>query len=277
MIKKQEEVIPPPPEDVKVKVIRKEHVPGAQKQEQSSQSPPQQGYPPYPPYPYYYPYQQYPPTQNQKSENIDDINRCPTCGKSGYFHPYGQVTPKKSKKFLGLSKGMWIVIIILLLVLGCAIANVLLYPPGPYEHTHTFTTEVIIAEGGHYRHSIGEYYYNDEVKITLDLSSDGGQNFDVYIMNKDQYDNSYGPQNTTGIAFSSLIKWENINILSATSDLTDEYQRADDVWGYSEYSGLYLIIDNEDNPLTPDDSSPSGTITVNLHLKVTTVSSSFIY
>ncbi len=266
---------PPPPEDVKVTVTRSQQIPAAQQPEQNSQAQQQQGYPPYPQYPYYYPYQQYYPPQSQ--EKSDDLNKCPTCGKAGYFYPYAPLKSKKPKKFLGLSAGIWVIIIILFLVFGCAIANIFFYPGGPYDETHTFSTKVIIAEGGHYRHSIGEYYYSDEVKATLDLSSNGGQTFDVYIMNKDQYDNAYGSPNTTGMAFSSLFGWENINRLNDTSDLTEEYQRADDVWGYDEYGGLYLVIDNRDNILTFDDSSPQGTITVNLHIKVKTVSSSSYY
>jgi len=97
---------------------------------------------------------------------------------------------------------------------------------------------------------VKEYYW-DEMELTLNISSDDEQLFDVYIMDSDQYYASYVDGNESAIAFSYMYKAENVHQLQATIDLKNNNRGI-----------VYVVIENRDNPISEDDAVPSGPITI---------------
>ena len=211
--------------------------------------------------------EQAPPSQPRHHPQLPSTYYyCPTCYKP-YYNYYKE--PKKSdsgKKFLRVPVWMWVIILSIIVVTSCFIVGVLLFPwDGPPDHTETYSTEVIIAQGGHFKYTLGYFYTEDE--ITLNISSQNGETFDVYIMDEDQYENAYNSINLSIIAFSAFYSSENVDEIVDTVDLSEAAS------GYgNEY---FLVIDNRNTPLTPNDASPEGPITVEINLIIT--SDSYYY
>jgi hypothetical protein len=212
-------------------------------------------YPPYYQYPYNYPYYyQYPSYQRSPSEKGGNENNvCPTCGKSGYQYPYGKKESIIKKKFIKVPIAFWIVGLFFLIFFSCFIIAFISWPR-PNDTQETYNVEVIIAQEGHFKYSLG-YYLDDE--ITLNISSRNGENFDVYIMDEDQFENAYDSPNSSIISFSTFYSNENTNRVEDNLDFTDNRNN------YKEY---FLIIDNRDTQLTPDDATPSGTLTLDVEI-----------
>jgi hypothetical protein len=138
-----------------------------------------------------------------------------------------------------------VVIILTLLLLVWAIGTLptLDEPDDPI----VFETEVIIADGGHFRHTLIDSWSGRQ-DVTVTITSLTGGPFDVYIMDVDQYENAYG-NDTTG-SFSFLFRAENVTQFDFTEELeTQEWE-------------LIIIVDNTDNPLLAEDATPVGTISV---------------
>jgi hypothetical protein len=190
-------------------------------------------------------------------------NVCPTCKKPTYQYPYQNLGPPKSQKFFGLPIWALVIIFVVILIFGCAIIGFILLSFGPYgpfgpgEYTDTYSTEVIISEGGHFKYSLGYMY---DYKIELNISSKNGNQFDVYIMDEDQYENAYGSTNTSILAFSVQYSYENVSQVDDTIEISEDIP---------EYKSLYLILDNRKVEITPNDADPIGTITVDLNIEIT--------
>jgi hypothetical protein len=199
--------------------------------------------------------------KSDKAHSERDDNLCPSCNRPYYYMPPKSV---ESKKYKGIPVWTWalIIVIIVMVVISITVvyAIVNLFDSSDREENYSF--EVILAEGGHYKYTI-DRYWNDETEISLDISSAGGEKFDVYIMDTDQYDNTYGiynheNENVTMAAFAAIYIKEDISELS------------DDTIIQGGWDGLYLIIDNMDAELTKNDAVPEGTITVSVELTVVT-------
>lgn len=208
-------------------------------------------------------YEPYPPNTSYEHYNV-----CPTCKKPAYLYPYHDFGPPKSQKFLGLPIWALVIIIVVILIFGCGIVGFILLSFGPYgpfgpgEYTDTYSTEVIISEGGHFKYSLGYMYYND---IEFNISSKNGNQFDIYFMDEDQYENAYSSTNTSILAFSVQYSYENVSEIEDTIEISEDYP---------QYKSLYLILDNRKVEITPDDANPKGTITVDLNIEIT---SSYYY
>lgn len=199
---------------------------------------------------------------NQSKElpkSQSDYNFCPTCKRPYSFDL--SITHKKNR-FLGLP--LWICAIglvtflVIILIFSCFIVNSFLFEPQKY--TESYSMDVIIAQGGHFKYHLG--YMQEEMEISVDIYSTEDVKFDLYIMDLEQYENSYGSGYNSNTAFSAIYSKENISRINETCDLSVKSQ------GYRE---LYLIIDNRDFPLTPEDAVPTGTITIDLNLDITSV------
>jgi hypothetical protein len=85
-------------------------------------------------------------------------------------------------------------------------------------------------------------------------------------MNDNQYRNAYSVDDSSKIAFSTLYSKENIDHLNEIVEisLTDSS------------TNIHIIIDNRDTPITPNDATPTGIITIYLDVKVTATYESFI-
>jgi hypothetical protein len=161
----------------------------------------------------------------------------------------------------GISQSAWIVIVILVILVGLAIMafaffGTIIEDIQPEEDVETIHNDVILGDGAHFRQTLTEGVW-DDVEVALNITSNGSGAFDVYIMDLDQYENAYGP-NVTAIAFSALHSWENVSRVNTRVELPR---------GSRFY---YVVIDNRDTALTPNDATPTGIITVDMTVQVIT-------
>jgi hypothetical protein len=198
---------------------------------------------------------------------------CTTCGKPYYQYPYQYPqqyhqeykTPSESsihKKFLHIPIWIWVFILIGAVIISCLIVGIIMIPQP--NGTSTFSTEAIIIEEGHFMHSLG-FLWGD-MEVTIDISSEGGRAFDVYIMDWDQYNTLYGPGNQTPLAFSVLYSSENITQVYDVITLEGA--------GFADEE-YFLVVDNRNTEITPNDAIPEGTITVDIEISTTDLD--FIY
>ncbi len=179
--------------------------------------------------------------------------------KSPYYPYPPYPMPYPPKKDTSAKKIIYIVVavIVILLVVGFVVILSFFGSYEPVENTQEYKFDVIVAKDGHYKYTIEEYWY-DDIEIELNITSSSGDRFDIYIMSKDQYDNSYGPQNRSINAFSTLFSWENVTEVFDTVELHE-----------GDFRVIYLVIDNTENTLTPNDANPTGTIEVEVEVIVT--------
>ncbi|WP_455393315.1 hypothetical protein [[Eubacterium] cellulosolvens] len=176
----------------------------------------------------------------------------------GYYYPpmipAQPPTPSKESNRMIMGIVAVVVIIIILIIIGFFgfLYSITTYEPD--DETIDYYSEVIITDGGHFRYSLDEGWY-EEMEVKMDISSKDGKYFDVYIMDEDQYQNTY--ENQTVLSFASFYSMENITSVKDTVDLP---ARATD---------FYLVIDNRDTAITLNDASPDGTITLEMDLEVT--------
>jgi hypothetical protein len=189
-----------------------------------------------------------------------DINQCPTCNRPYYpYHPYPYY-PVPENKRRPSKLGIIIVAIIVIFFFIMIVGSIILFSAFDNEwDTSEYSTTAIISSGGHFKYRLEDVYF-DEMEIELKIYSEDYQYFDVYIMDEDQYDNYYGNENLSRIAFSAIFIQENITQL-------EDKVKFSDTGSYREY---YLIIDNSDNPITQNDAVPYGVVNVNVELEVRT-------
>ena len=182
------------------------------------------------------------------------------------YPPYGyppppQTAPRQpdNRGPLGLinwTAGKVIAIVLVLLILfgGYILLMVLISSNTTTPDVVTdYDQNVTIAEGGHFRYTILTNSWQDTAAV-LNISSSGGERFDVYLMDQDQYDNAY--TNLTTRAFSATERFENRTAVVGRVDLPQDGRT------------YYLVIDNAFNALTPDGAVPSGPITIRLMVRV---------
>ncbi len=173
------------------------------------------------------------------------------------YPPYSQSRQAPPAPKQGMSPGLIIaiVLVVVLVVVGIAVALFLSFigtiQDETWEDTEDFQSDVHIAEGGHFRYVLTEFW-QDELEVNMTISSLEGGRFDVYIMDGDQYENAYGNASTG--AFSAVARWQNVtNVL--------------DLLAYEDVEGpLYLVVDNARMDHVPGSAHPSGPIHVDVEL-----------
>ena len=169
---------------------------------------------------------------------------------------------KKKGKGINYVVGFVVLMVVLMIVGTVAISGLFFYiifsDFGMEPNTTTFETDVILAPGGHYRQVVGTGW---EAHIEIEVTSDS-ERFNTYIMTRDQYENTYREDNDTIMSFSAIHSQENV---------TEAEQKLDISW--EDYTEYLLVIDNLENPITPNDANPTGILTV--HLKITTTEDSW--
>jgi hypothetical protein len=187
----------------------------------------------------------------------DVVDYCPKCNRPFYYYPMQYSVPRQndSKSWNRIIFGSIIAVIFIIIILFFAAIFSTIRNFEPEYDTQKYNYDVIISDGGHFKYSL-DWIYFDETEIALDITEKNNKHFDIYIMDTDQYENSYGNQNMSFMAFSSLYSKENITGMNETIKLQ--------AW-HDEY---HLIIDNMDTPLIIDDAIPNGTI--NLKVKIST-------
>ena len=201
---------------------------------------------------------------------------CPSC-KRPYFphpsypshlsypsHPSYPPYPRSfgyEKTLFGIRLKNWIIILVVFLFIGLPFSFfiLMLSYEGSEERTETYSSEATIGEGGHFRYTLGGSYY-DELEVAIEISSHNASYFDIYIMDEDQYENSYGIFKDDENSFSATYMNENVTFMNDTVTLP-ELPRYD--------NNYYLVIDNRETSLTPDDADPKGTINVSMKITET--------
>lgn len=197
----------------------------------------------------------------RRKTGIRSASKAPKAPKThGEPDPYHYGSRKK-----GMPVWAWVILIIVVLYITmqlCAVSAPLAFMlfmgmqvMDGMEDTQTFSTDLLVADGGHYKHTLGEYRCNG-LTIELNVSSDDERKFDLYIMNRDEYANAYGRDNTSIMSFSTLYSGENVSNIREKIELPQDCR------------ACYLIIDNRDTPLTPGDAVPDGSINVSLNIKI---------
>jgi hypothetical protein len=186
---------------------------------------------------------------------------CPTCNRPYYYYPQYSpyptpppVPPRRDRKSDRTIILVVVAVFIIFFIIFLGFMVMLFSSFEPQTNKRDFETEVIISEGGHFKYYLDDIY-DDDLEVELDITSEDGKYFDVYIMELSQYELIYNNENESFISFSSYYSLENVSRVDDTIKLNEEY------------GTFYLVIDNTDNPLTVSDAIPQGTIT--LDLKVT--------
>jgi hypothetical protein len=182
---------------------------------------------------------------------------CPYCGKPYYLYGAGgvhHVQPKKGIPDWGII--VIVVVILVAIIIGGSFMMFIFLDPFEYEpdEPSVYDSDVMIRDGGHFHYSLSYMYY-DMTQIELRVNSTNGQQFDVYILDIDEYSNAYS--NDTVMSFSAFRKWENVTELNTNFSI--------DNIGWRDY---YIVIDNRDTQLTPDDAVPDGNLNLHLYLKI---------
>jgi hypothetical protein len=147
-----------------------------------------------------------------------------------------------------------IVLVLLILFGGYILLMVLLSTNSSSQDVITdYDQNVTIAEGGHFRYALPSSSWQRTVAF-LNITSMGGRRFDVYVMDRDQYDNAY--TNLTTRSFSATERFENRTAVLEQVELPHDGRT------------YYLVVDNSANELTPDGAVPSGPITIRLWVHV---------
>ncbi len=218
-----------------------------------------------------HPYQNQQPPQNQQNrgpgtyEPLQGPRRYPFgAARLPRNHPLAGYIPRKERAFLGLQMKDWAISLVLLMFLLPTVSFFLFMDnfdhdyhrdaPG-WEQNFTATTE----EGGYYRFTLAKKSYPVRMDLTFQVSTPGNSShFDVYIMDHDQYWNSYSEENDgKEQAFAAQQSWENTTNVSKTVSLPLERDNS-----------YYLVIDNRDSSLRSQDAVPTGILEVDIYVHV---------
>jgi len=197
-------------------------------------------------------------TKEKDKEKVPEQPQKPPENYYPYYPYYYPQAPAEGKSNLGL-KILVVVIVIFIaavFIVVALVASMIGDTSSEEEWSQEF--DVVIEKDGHYRYTIEHYYY-DELEVELKIDLVNGSSYDVYIMDEDQYENSYGEEGTGTGSFAYIYSWEKVNDL-------DEDFKID-----SGYGGpIYLVIDNEHSELTANDADPQGAISVSVDITVIT-------
>lgn len=173
------------------------------------------------------------------------------------YPPYSQPQRAPPPQKQGMSPGLIVAIVLVVVLVVVGIAAFMFFSflssiqDEPWEDTQDFESDVEIAEGGHFRYTLTQFW-QEEMEVNLTVSLLQGASFDVYIMDGDQYENAYGNASTG--AFSAVDRWQNV---------TNVY----DIVTYEEVEGpLYLVVDNVRMAHVAGSAHPTGPIHVELEL-----------
>ncbi|MCK4758049.1 MAG: hypothetical protein KAS67_06340 [Thermoplasmata archaeon] len=134
---------------------------------------------------------------------------------------------------------------------------------------------VYVDEGGFYVSGPYDSYTVSEIWVNATVVSGG--NIDVYLMTYIQAENAYpgGPygyydpyaespeeRDPKAVSFSSLSKED----VSSASIYYKFPETTDDYYGFPD-EGIFVIIDNRDCSLTPNDADATGQVTVELSVE----------
>ena len=183
---------------------------------------------------------------------------CKECNRPFYYYPPMPIPPptappKGSNKVL-YAVVITIVVIVVLIALGMIGFFYSLTNLASEDDSEEFNSEVIIADGEYFKYLLYDSWW-DELEVELDIRSTDGKRYDVYIMDDQQFQNFY--ENQTVKSFASYYSRENVTQVEDTVKLP------------SREAKYFLIIDNRDTELTLNDATPSGTITLDVDLKIT--------
>ncbi len=152
-----------------------------------------------------------------------------------------------------------VIIIVVMIVLAIGAFAFMIFIIGDiagngWEDTRTFSTDVIIEDGGHFRYLLSDNS-EDELVINLSLRQLNGSRYDVYIMDNNQYENAYGNESTG--AFSALLRWQNVSTFADSVSLEDPG------------GPIWMVVDNVQMPHVPGNAVPQGPIHVEMDLEMT--------
>jgi hypothetical protein len=171
-----------------------------------------------------------------------------------YQYPVAPPPQPQGKTFFGLSPLTAIILLLIVGVIAFFLIAILLggLSGGGEDLAQSYDEDIVIGDGGHFRLELGAGWTSRRVEVNI--TSTGGGRFDVYLMDEDQYELVYGNESTN--AFSAVRRFENVSALMTNLTLPDT--------GIS----YVLVIDNTDNPLLATDAVPTGTVTLELHVRV---------
>ncbi len=172
--------------------------------------------------------------------------------------PYGPGVPPPRDMKSSSATNTVLIVLLVVIVLGAVLFMAFFFISSwsgePWEETMDFEQEVFIQEEGHFRHFIADSW-EERVEVNFTMTLTGGGPFDIYIMDQEQYDNSYGNMSTG--SFSSTFSWQNVTVVHDVIELEDTR---------TEY---YLVIDNTDVSFLPESAKPEGPISMDVELHVT--------
>ncbi len=120
---------------------------------------------------------------------------------------------------------------------------------------------VYIEEGGYY--VSGPHYAWGDSRLQVNMSVVDGGNVDVYIMTSTQYYNAFPYEDSQPIAISYLTQsMENVSHAEITYLL--EMETDDPFADYME--DIFVVVDNRQCALTPNDANPSGIVEITLEV-----------
>jgi len=171
-----------------------------------------------------------------------------------YQYPPPPPPQPQGKTFLGVPLLTAIILLLIVGLIAFAIIAFLLggLTGGGEDLVQSYDEEVVVGVGGHFRLHLGAGFVSRRIEV--DINSTDGRRFDVYLMDEDQYELVYGNQSTN--AFSAVRRFENVSAVMTNLTLPDTDR------------SYVLVVDNTDNPLLATDAAPTGTVTVELHVRV---------
>lgn len=173
--------------------------------------------------------------------------------------PYGSGTPppREMKPPSTTNTVLVVILVVILVVAGLFVAFFFFmgsFVGEPWEETMDFDQEVFIQEEGHFRHFIADSW-EERVEVNFNITLTGGGPYDVYIMDQEQYDNSYGNLSTG--SFSTTFSWENVTVIHDVIELENTR------------TAYYLVIDNTDMSFLPESAKPEGPISMDVEVHIT--------
>jgi len=172
-----------------------------------------------------------------------------------HYPPPPQPQPQpQGRTFFGLSPLAAIILLLIVGVVAFIFIAILLggLSGGGEDLVQSYDEDVVVGEGGHFRLDLSFGFVSRRVEVNI--TTTGGGRFDAYLMDEGQYERVYGNESTN--AFSAVRRFENISALMTNLSLPDTGR------------SYILVIDNVDNPLLATDAVPTGTLTVDLLVRV---------
>ncbi len=172
--------------------------------------------------------------------------------------PYGPGIPPPRDMKSSSATNTVLIVLLVVIVLGAGLFMAFFFISSwsgePWEETMDFEQEVFIQEEGHFRHFLaGSWEERVEVNFTITLTSGGP--YDVYIMDQEQYDNSYGNMSTG--SFSSTFSWQNVTVVHDIIELENTRTQ------------YFLVVDNTDMSFLPENARPEGPVSMDVEIHVT--------